>query len=192
MVRHNRALEELLGRSHEQLIGRRAHELFTAQEAEIITAKDREALESDRLVDIPEQAIETSHFGVRTFHTMKTPIRDEHGKPQYLLAISVDISGRKLAEQAIQALNSALEAKALQLQSSNQELESFSYSVSHDLRAPLRAIDGFALMLEEDYDERIDAEGRRYLAVIRANSKRMGRAHRRFCWHFRVLDVYPS
>ena len=71
-------------------------------------------------------------------------------------------------------MNSALEAKASQLQATNKELESFSYSVSHDLRAPLRAIDGFALMIQEDYHERLDDEGRRYLAVIRENSKRMG------------------
>ncbi len=174
IVRHNRALEQVLGRTHEQLLGRRAHELFSAEEAEFITAQDREALASGQLVDIPEQSLETRNLGVRTFHTMKVPIVDEHGKPQFLLAISLDVSGRKLAEHAIQALNAALEAKARQLQSSNQELESFSYSVSHDLRAPLRAIDGFALMIEEDYSEFLDAEGRRYLSVIRANSRRMG------------------
>jgi signal transduction histidine kinase len=67
-----------------------------------------------------------------------------------------------------------LQSKAKLLQESNKELESFSYSVSHDLRAPLRAIDGFALMLEEDYAERLDAEGRRFLTVIRDNTNRMG------------------
>ena len=71
-------------------------------------------------------------------------------------------------------LEQELQAKAQQLEESNQELESFSYSVSHDLRAPLRAIDGFALMMEEDYLGRLDAEGRRYLTVIRENTKRMG------------------
>jgi signal transduction histidine kinase len=71
-------------------------------------------------------------------------------------------------------LDQELQAKAKQLEESNRELESFSYSVSHDLRAPLRAIDGFALMIEEDYLDRLDGEGRRYLAVIRENTQRMG------------------
>ncbi len=60
------------------------------------------------------------------------------------------------------------------MEAANKELESFSYSVSHDLRAPLRAIDGFALMIEEDYRDRLDADGRRYLSVISDNSRRMG------------------
>jgi light-regulated signal transduction histidine kinase (bacteriophytochrome) len=72
------------------------------------------------------------------------------------------------------SINAQLEAKAALLESTNKELESFSYSVSHDLRAPLRAIDGFAEMLEEDYAGKLDTEARRYLAVIRENSKRMG------------------
>jgi light-regulated signal transduction histidine kinase (bacteriophytochrome) len=86
----------------------------------------------------------------------------------------VDITERKLAEHAIRELNAELEHNAAQLKATNKELESFSYSVSHDLRAPLRAIDGFALMMEEDYKDRLDAEGHRYLAVIRQNSRRMG------------------
>jgi len=61
------------------------------------------------------------------------------------------------------------------LEAANQELESFSYSVSHDLRAPLRAVDGYARMLEEDYAARLDDEGRRLLAVVRQSSVRMGR-----------------
>ncbi len=127
-----------------------------------------------RVVDIAEESIHTRLLGTRTLHTMKMPIYDAAGQPQFLLGISVDITERKRAERAIRELNGELHDKAAQLEASNRELESFSYSVSHDLRAPLRAIDGFALMLEEDCRERLDPDGRRYLGVIRENSRRMG------------------
>lgn len=78
------------------------------------------------------------------------------------------------AEQRAQKLNLELVQRAGELEAANQELASFSYSVSHDLRAPLRAIDGYALMLEEDCAAQLDDEGRRYLSVIRSNSQRMG------------------
>ncbi|MDP8985787.1 MAG: PAS domain-containing protein [Pseudomonadota bacterium] len=173
-VRQNRAFEQAFGYSREEMIGKTARDLFSAEEAEFIIAKDREALEQNRLLDIPEQEVHTRHLGRRLFHTMKMPIGGEQGSPRFLLAIWTDITDRKLAEHAIHELNAALEAKAAQLTTINEELESFSYSVSHDLRAPLRAIDGFALMIEDDCSERLDAEGRRFLSVIRENSKRMG------------------
>jgi PAS domain S-box-containing protein len=174
IVRCNPAYSALLGYSSSELIGKASHDLYSAEEAELIVAKDREVLETGKLVEIPEQAVLTRHGGLRTLNTMKVPLGDRDGEPQFLMAISVDITARKRAEQAIRELNTALELKASQLEISNKELESFSYSVSHDLRAPLRAIDGFALMIEEDFSEKIDAEGRRYLAVIRENGKRMG------------------
>jgi light-regulated signal transduction histidine kinase (bacteriophytochrome) len=65
--------------------------------------------------------------------------------------------------------------RTAELAAANRELEAFSYSVSHDLRAPLRAVDGYARMLEEDYGERLDDEGRRLLGVVRASSRQMGR-----------------
>jgi len=173
-VRQNRATLNLLGLSRDEVIGKRDRDFLPAEQADIIQAKDREVLAGGRLVDIPEQSIHTRLLGVRTVHTMKMPILDEHGTPEFLLGISEDITERKLAEHAIRELNAALLAKAAQLEATNKELESFSYSVSHDLRAPLRAIDGFALMLVEDYRERLDAEGLRYLSVIRQNSGRMG------------------
>ncbi len=173
-VRQNRAFDQALGLYRNESLGKGAHDLFSAEEAEQIVRTDREAIDGDKLVNIPEQTILTKTLGLRTFHTMKLPITDGQGRAQFLLAISTDIPERKLSEQAIHALNAALEMKAAQLQESNKELESFSYSVSHDLRAPLRAIDGFALMIEEDYVDRLDAEGRRYLSVIRENAKRMG------------------
>jgi PAS domain S-box-containing protein len=173
-VRQNRATLDLLGLSRDDVIGKRDRDFLPAEQADFIQARDREVLAAGRLVDIPEQPIHTRLLGVRTLHTMKLPILDEHGRPEFLLGISEDITERKLAEQAIRELNAALVAKAAQLEATNTELESFSYSVSHDLRAPLRAIDGVALMLVEDYRERLDAEGLRYLSVIRQNSRRMG------------------
>jgi len=81
------------------------------------------------------------------------------------------------AAAAIRTLNLELENRVQQrtaeLQFANEELESFSYSVSHDLRAPLRAIDGFSKMLLEDFDHQLPAEGQRYLKVIRQNTAHM-------------------
>jgi len=174
-VRQNRACLNLLGLAHGDVIGKRDRDFLPAEQADFILAKDRELLAAGRLIDIPEQSIHTRLLGVRTLHTMKMPILDELGAPEFILGISVDITERKLAESAVRELNAALSAKAAQLEAANKELESFSYSVSHDLRAPLRAIDGFALMLQEDYQERrLDSEGLRYLSVIRQNSRRMG------------------
>ena len=82
---------------------------------------------------------------------------------------------RKRAAEQIDALNANLKRYTIELEATNKELESFSYSVSHDLRAPLRAVDGYARMLEEDYQDRLDAEGLRLLGVVREASTRMGR-----------------
>ena len=173
-VRLNQAFEKLFGISKDEVLGKTVYDILSREEADFVVRKDREALAAGALVDIPEQSVSVNGLGARSLHTMKVPILGQDGQPQYLLAISVDITERKLAEQAIVELNDALKAKALQLGASNTELESFSYSISHDLRAPLRAVDGFALMIEEDYSDRLDAEGRRYLAVIRENAARMG------------------
>jgi len=82
----------------------------------------------------------------------------------------LDITERKAAEDEIRRLNVTLEARVAER---TQALESFSYSVSHDLKAPLRAIDGFSRILEEDYAGQLDDEGRRLLGVVRGNTQRM-------------------
>jgi PAS domain S-box-containing protein len=173
-VRQNRATLDLLGLTRADVIGKNDHDFLPVEQADFGLAKDREVLDGGRLLDIPEQSVDTRLLGTRILHTMKMPILDERGEPKFLLGIAVDITASKLAEQAIRELNAELSHKAAQLEVTIKELESFSYSISHDLRAPLRAIDGFAQMMQEDYQERLDAEGKRYLSVIRQNSSRMG------------------
>src|ERR1019366_1875217 len=104
--------------------------------------------------------------------------KDAAGKPLRLIGANIDVTGRKLAELEVSRLNAELEQgvrqRALELDASNRELEAFAYSVSHDLRAPLRGIDGWSLALLEDYSGSLDDNGRQYLNRVRAETQRMG------------------
>lgn len=106
-------------------------------------------------------------------------IDDNKGKPLKMSGTIIDISKLKQAEGAILELNNELEQRVQQrtreLYAANKELESFSYSVSHDLRAPLRAIYGFSQILQEDYKTTLDDEGNRLLGRVMVSAKKMGR-----------------
>jgi PAS domain S-box-containing protein len=115
----------------------------------------------------------------RWVNTNKWPVFGEDGKTVVgIFGISRDITDLKEAEDKINELNRELEQRVAlrtaQLEAANKELEAFSYSVSHDLRTPLRAIDGFSRILLEDYAEKLDDEGKRLLNVVRDNTGRMG------------------
>jgi PAS domain S-box-containing protein len=100
-------------------------------------------------------------------HLSLSLLYDDQGQPRGMVGYSIDISEQKQRERQLARL-------AENLQAANKELESFSYSVSHDLRAPLRAIDGFSLALMEDYGERLDDIALDYLQRVRAGAQRMG------------------
>jgi PAS domain S-box-containing protein len=99
-------------------------------------------------------------------------------EPGYFVSVFDVITGRKLTEEKINELNKDLEERIIQrtsqLEESNKELEAFSYSVSHDLRAPLRAIHSFTSILKEDYDNILDDEGKRICEIIESSSVHMG------------------
>ncbi len=102
---------------------------------------------------------------------------NEDGNLISIVGTVLDITERKQAEEAIQILNKELEQRVIertsQLEAANKELEAFSYSVSHDLRAPLRAVDGFSKFVLEDYENKLDSEGKRLLNLIRSNIQKM-------------------
>jgi PAS domain S-box-containing protein len=106
-----------------------------------------------------------------------TALRDASGEISGFVGLAYDLSERKLAEAEIRKLNQELEQRVIertaQLEEANRELEAFSYSVSHDLRTPLRAIDGFSRILLERQADRMDEEGRRLLGMLGDNAKRM-------------------
>jgi PAS domain S-box-containing protein len=99
----------------------------------------------------------------------------QSGMPQEVVTISRDITSRIAFREEIQRLNASLRQRTRDLEASNQELEAFSYSVSHDLRAPLRAIEDFARLLHEAEGERLEEEAANYLHHIQENTQRMQR-----------------
>jgi|GEM_PF-1040231 len=102
----------------------------------------------------------------------------DDGRPLRMLGTHTDIDAIKAAEAALRELNASLEARVAQrtaeLHALNQSLESFVYSVSHDLKTPLRGIEGYSRLLEEDYADRLDDEGRLFIGNIRGGVARMG------------------
>ncbi|MDN3512192.1 MAG: PAS domain S-box protein [Candidatus Jettenia sp.] len=103
-----------------------------------------------------------------------SPIRNSEGVIAYFLAVKEDITERKRAEDELRKQRDNLERLTNQLAASNKELEAFCYSVSHDLRAPLRSINGFCKAIMEDHSDTLDEQGKNYLQRVSAASQRMG------------------
>ncbi len=161
-----------LGHKREEMIGKTEHDFFSKEEADVFAEKDESVFESGK-EDLNEEKFTDAHGVTHIIRTRRTLYEDAKNE-KFIVAIIRDFTGQKLAEEKIRQLNDDLNRRNQELININKELEAFSYSVSHDLRAPLRAINGFANALLEDYAGRLDAEGHRYLDLIRTNAKNMG------------------
>jgi PAS domain S-box-containing protein len=145
---------------------------------------------ADRMVESNQVVIENKmqliitegympdHFGnPHWFHTLLSPFVQE-GEPTKVLGVSIDITERKKNEDHIrnmnQVLESMVETRTQALTQANEELQSFAYSISHDLRAPLRAVNGFSQILIDEFDNSLDEKGIRYLNLVRENAVLMG------------------
>jgi light-regulated signal transduction histidine kinase (bacteriophytochrome) len=118
-------------------------------------------------------------IGAISFGGKAGPFRDEQQNIAQEVAtqLAIAVTQARLyarVKQHAEELELRVRERTAELVAANKELDAFSYSVSHDLRAPLRAIDGYARMLEEDYGHTLDAEGNRLLGVVRRNTQRMG------------------
>jgi len=168
------------------IVGYSSHELQQLDVLSVTYASDLQTdLEQLRLLKtglIREYAIEQRYCrkdgSLVWVHLTVSPMWRMGESLHYHIAVVQDITARKHAEAEIQQLNAALEQRVAertaQLVAMNQEVEAFSYSVSHDLRAPLRSIDGFCQILAEDYGKTLDAAGSDHLRRVRGAAQRMG------------------
>jgi PAS domain S-box-containing protein len=158
-IKNSRAQAEALGLSDpSQIVGKTDFDFFP--HAQRSFTEEQEIIRSGKpLVDFEELVVWPN--GHETWvSTSKVPLRDPQDKIIGTLGISRDITERKRNEDA--------------LRNARDELEAFSYSVSHDLRAPLRGIDGWSLALLEDYSDKLDEQGKEYINRVRSEAQHMG------------------
>ncbi len=164
------------GRRDSDIQGLRNSDFLPPEMVASYDAEDRAVIESGR-PSTPREVVDGTPDHPRFFVTTKTPLRDASGRIDGLVAISRDVTDFKRRSLEVEKLNAALEARVAertaQLTNANEELEAFASSVSHDLRAPLRSIDGLAAVLIEDGGERLNEQERGYVARIRAAAARM-------------------
>jgi PAS domain S-box-containing protein len=172
----NHSFVTATGISLQDVVGKYLDEILTDGSRSRVLAKYAEAIEGKKLVRWDE--IMEYPAGQLIGEISIVPLFDDSDNCIRMVGVIHDVTERKRAASEIQKLNEELESKVIertaQLEAANKELESFTYSVSHDLRAPLRGVNGYAQLLVEDYGPQLDAEGKRIIDAIHSSTTKMG------------------
>ncbi len=173
----NDRLCEILGYTREELLDRTWAEVTHPDDLAADEAQFRRVLAGEIEGYRMEKRFVRKDGGVVDAALDVRCLRRADGEVEFLIATVDDITDRKRAEAEIRALNADLERRVQQrtaeLHALNQELETFAYSVSHDLKAPLRGIDGYSRLLLEEHADALDEEGRRFLLNVRRGARQM-------------------
>ena len=168
----NRGAEELYGWPAAEAVGKSSRDLLRTVLPKMMDDISAELLQTGRWEgEVRHVKADGSEVVVSSRWSLR---RDEANQPAAVLETNNDITDRKRREEQIRGLNQELSKRSLALEASNKELEAFAYSVSHDLRAPLRHMVGFAELLQKSSFSRLDDKGHRYMRIILDSAKRMG------------------
>ncbi|MBI2865148.1 MAG: PAS domain S-box protein [Chloroflexi bacterium] len=184
VVMVNRVAEQLTGWSQDEARGLPLADIFpiiNEQTRETVENPVARTLATGQIVGLANHTALVARDGTeRSIADSAAPIRDEAGVVLGVVLVFRDVSAAKWAELERERMRSEVKElvaeayqRAVDLDAVNKELETFAYSVSHDLRAPLRHIEGFARVLLEDYPDRLDEQGKRYLGFVGDAAQRM-------------------
>ncbi len=171
-LRYTWVYNPTLGYAAEPLVGKLEVEVLPESAGRLAEIK-RPVLESGASV---RREVAIREAGETRYYDMTIePRRDAEGEIIGIMCAAVDITESRRIQEEIEKLNRNLERQKTELEMANRELESFSYSVSHDLRAPLATIDGFSRLLSTEYAEQLSEQGQQFLRLIRENAVAMQR-----------------
>ncbi|MFY0600090.1 MAG: PAS domain S-box protein [Cyclobacteriaceae bacterium] len=183
----NKAFNRMNGINEKPMLGGTAYDFFSNEVADRFSAMDRKVVQEQRAITFEEEEEIKANNKSITLLTTKFPLYDVDGNPYAVCGISSDITETKrhqerlvgqaeelrISNDILQYQQEKLKKSENKLKTANEELESFSYSVSHDLRAPLRALEGFSKLLVSEYSEQLDERAKTWFNFIIDNTLKM-------------------